>query len=180
MYLKSALNLAIPLAILDREDMEQACGYEGPEAQAAAQAVIDLRKLGRVSPANFTRAERELARMCLLWGEQYLEGYIESHQGRDVAATNKAIKEKAQIRAVRLEHFGTTTGEQWCANATAVEVGGKGSDALFEIIPLVVCTGCGARTNMRSVGDSCLMCKRGVFAKPSQGDTQDGTTNVQA
>lgn len=168
MYLKSALALAIPYAILDREDMERAFDYEGEDAKAASEAVIYLQGLRGLSPANFTSEQREQARMALLWGEQYLSGLIDALGESDKAELVLALKHRRQIRSVRIRDYGNTLGEREIANSIEVPIGSrKDMEALINMLSLVACPCCGTRTNMRAVGDVCNWCKQGVFAETS-------------
>ncbi|MEG2048405.1 MULTISPECIES: hypothetical protein [Comamonas] len=77
MYLGTALKLAIPFAILDREAMADA-HTSGPDADAAHKACVDMRAIRGVKPSTFTAEQRETARMSLLWGEQYLAGFMDA------------------------------------------------------------------------------------------------------
>lgn len=121
MYLGPALRLAIPLAIKDRIDMVQAFGGVGPDAQAARSACRDLRAVVGVSPARFTPSQRETARLALLWGEQYLEGYIDAIGASNPSELKLARKQRQQIRKVRLEHFGKTAMEAMSERAVKVD-----------------------------------------------------------
>lgn len=122
MYLGAALRLAIPFAILDRQDMHKAYGGLGPHAALAKKSCSELRALRGLRPSTFSANQRETARMALLWGEQYLQGYMDAVRGFDRAEFNQAQKQYRQIRAARLKHFGKTLGEVASEGATLVDV----------------------------------------------------------
>lgn len=160
MYLGTALKIAIPLAIQDREAMAEAHGFEGQDADAAMQACRDMKKLHGVKPATFTADQRELARMTLLWGEQYLQGFMEAVIDSDPAEFNLARKRRQQIRGVRFLHFGKTSIEAAMQNCSLVDV----TDGLLWNSPnIVACPVCKTRTNAAVAGDSCRNCKTGIF-----------------
>ena len=164
MYLGTALKLAIPFAISDRQAMAEAYGYMGQEAEAAKKACADMLALLKVKPANFTTDQREAARMALLWGEQYLTGFMLAMMGSDEAEFALASKQRKQIRIVRFEHFGQTAIEVAMKDCIEVPIGpGEANDLLLGRIQHVVCPVCSTRTNGASAGDVCLTCKTGVF-----------------
>lgn len=164
MYLGTALKLAIPFALRDREEMAEAYGYVGPEADAAKQACVQIRALRGIRPSTFSLDQRETARMTLLWSEQYLRGFMEAVVDSDLAEFNLAQKQRNQIHQVRVEHFGQTVLEASIKHCIAVPVGGDGdSEALWKVLPHVICSICGTRTNGATTGDTCRTCKKGVF-----------------
>ena len=122
MYLGSALKRSIPYAISDRKDMVQAYDGEGPDADEARQACIELNALKGIKPSKFTPEQRKTARMALLWAEQYLYGYMSAIVGIDAAEYAKSRKEWKQIRGVRLTHFGLTQLEGMLPRAELVDV----------------------------------------------------------
>lgn len=160
MYLGTALKIAIPLAIHDREAMAEAYGFEGQEADAAIQACRDMKMLRGVKPANFTANQRELARLALLWGEQYLQGFMEAVIDSDPAEFNLARKRHQQIRGVRFSHFGKTSIEAAMQNCSLVDVT---DEVLWNSPNIVACPVCKLRTNAAVAGDSCRNCKTGIF-----------------
>lgn len=122
MYLGAAIKLAIPFAILDRQEMQKAYGGLGAQAQEAQQACRDLRALQGLRPSRYTPSQRETARMALLWGEQYLYGFMHAVKGFDRAEFARSLKQYRQIRAVRMQFFGKTHGEVLSENAVLVDV----------------------------------------------------------
>lgn len=122
MHLRSALRIAIPFAIMDRRDLAQAYGNEGPEAEAARKACADLNAIVGLKPAKFAPGQRETARLALLWGEQYLDGYIDAIGISEKRELKASIRQRQQIRSVRFEHFGKTGLEVMCENAVLVDV----------------------------------------------------------
>lgn len=162
MYPGTALKLFIPFAIHVRQSMAEAHGHEGPDAEAANRAVSDLQKLKGVRPAAFTAKQRETARMALLWGEQYLDGWLDAVKDSYKAEHDLARKQRHQIRAVRFKHFGMTRGEVETKDAVLVDIR-EVSKLLSK--HFVVCSGCDAKTNSRAPEDPCSFCKSGVFHK---------------
>lgn len=122
MYLATALKIAIPYAILDREDMARVYGYEGPEAAEADKACSDLKALQGIPPAKFTAEQRECARLALVWGEQYLVGYIDALGDSDKAELELSRKQRRQIRKVRFHHYGKTQGEILTESSELVDI----------------------------------------------------------
>lgn len=162
MYLGTALKLAIPFAILDREAMADA-HTSGPDADAAHKACVDMRAIRGVKPSTFTAEQRETARMSLLWGEQYLAGFMDATGESDKAEFDLAKKQRQQIRRVRFEHFGNTVGEAAMKGCSDMPVGGRHNDKFFSMLSHVVCPVCKTRTNGASAGDLCRACKTGIF-----------------
>ncbi len=121
MHLKTALGIAIPYAMQDRDAMAEAYGRQGKEAEAAAAARKDLRALVGVSPSTFTAGQRETARMALLWAEQHLDGYIDAIKDSEPREKKTAVRQRHQLRRVRFQHFGRTLGEELCKRAVAVD-----------------------------------------------------------
>lgn len=165
MYLGTALKMAIPFAILDREDMARVHGYEGPAAKEASQACADLRALAGIKTANFSAAQKETARLALCWAEQYLYGYVDAQAHVNNSEAKKSHKQMNQIRKVRVDHFGLTANEASSARCTAVPIGSdKAHAALLRMLrDVVVCPSCDTRTNSRVEGEVCSTCKKGVF-----------------
>lgn len=165
MYLGSALKIAIPFAHLDRLDLARSYGYEGPVAEEAERACAELKALEGVKVSAFTAAQRETARLALCWAEQYLYGYIDALTESDAEA--KSMKKlMAQLRKVRLEHFGYTENETAIARSVALPIGGAEADKnLCKLLRSVsvVCPSCKTSTNMYSPGDSCSSCNEGIF-----------------
>ena len=126
MYLGPALKIAIPFAILDREDLARANDETGPAAQDAEKACDAIRKLNGVKVHTFSEAQRETARLVLCWAEQYLYGYIDAlGKGSEKEEIRLSKKQMSQIRAVRLEHFGYTEREVCDIRSTEIPIGGK-------------------------------------------------------
>lgn len=167
MYLGTALKIAIPFAILDREDLARANDYEGSAAEEAEKACADLRALVGVKPKAFTDAQKETARLALCWADQYLYGYLDAlGKGSDADEIRVCTKQRLQIRKVRLQHFGYTENEEFAKQADEVEIGGDARHlALIKLLgdTVVVCPTCKTRTNMRSVGEKCNNCHTGTF-----------------
>lgn len=163
MYLRSALKLAIPLAIRDRKDIADAYGHEGAEADAAYTACMELRALRGVAPSLFTPKQRETARMALLWGEQHLQDIMNATADIDKAEFTLAEKQYQQIRRLRVEKFGRTELEVVMQHCVEVPVGGRHTEKLFSMLSHVVCPVCFTRTNGASAGDQCRSCKTGIF-----------------
>jgi hypothetical protein len=167
MYLAPALKIAIPFAILDREDLSRVHDDEGPEAEEAEKACEDMRKLRGIKVQAFNDAQRMTAGLALCWAEQYLYGYIDAlGKGSDKEEIRVAKKQMAQIRAVRLEHFGYTEREKSDMASVAIPIGGKvRHDALVKLLgnTVVACNSCPTKTNMRAVGDKCPNCSTGTF-----------------
>lgn len=174
MYLGPALKIAIPFAILDREDMARVHGDEGPTADEANKACADLRIIAGLNAPAFTPSQRETARLALCWAEQYLYEYIDAlNPEADGAEVRAMTKQMTQIRAVRLHHFGLTDIESSARRAIAVPVGGaEHHEALVKLLgsSVLKCTACPTKTNMRKVGDLCTACNIGTFqaAQPPQ------------
>lgn len=122
MYLGAALKLAVPWAVLDREDMARAYGYEGPEAAEAKKSCVDLKAMQGLKPGKFNAEQREIARLALLWAEQYLFGYMNAIKDFDKTEFAVSRKHWRRIRQVRMEHFGKTKGEAMCQCAELVDV----------------------------------------------------------
>ena len=167
MYLGTALKIAIPFAILDREDFARVYDNEGSAAEEAEKSCADLRGLVGVKTQTFTAAQNESARLALCWAEQYLYGYLDAlDKGSDVDEIRQSNKQMLQIRKVRLEHFGYTDQEKFSKQATEVEIGGDARHlALIKLLgsTVVECPKCKTRTNMRSVGEKCNNCHTGTF-----------------
>lgn len=121
MHLVTALRFAIPLAMHDRRDLAQAYGRTGPEAAAIAQSCSDLLALLGIRTAQFTDAQRETARLALLWAEQYLDGYIDAPDDSSKHELKVARRQRMQIRKVRFEHFGPTALEVMLQKTVAVD-----------------------------------------------------------
>lgn len=121
MYLKTALNLAIPLAIEDRIEMAAAYGGEGPEAEEAIAMCKSLSSLKGVRVASFTTEQRELARLALCYAEQYLDGYIDATKGAYPKETQQARRKRMRIREVRFHHFGPTYIESMSKDGVLVD-----------------------------------------------------------
>lgn len=127
MYLATALKRAIPYAIEDRTSLADAYSHEGPAAEAALAAAKGLVKLKGVKPSRFTKEQADLARWALVWAEQHLGEVADCENGNEREA---AIKLRAQIKEVRLTHYGQTNFEVFKANAIAVDF--KEAHALIE------------------------------------------------
>ncbi|MGB6104903.1 hypothetical protein [Diaphorobacter nitroreducens] len=121
MHLRSALRLAIPFAIRDRLDLAQAYGNEGAEAEEARKACAGLKGLVGLKPSKFEPSQLEIARLALLWGEQYLDGYIDAIGTTDKQELKISIRQRHQIRSARFKHFGKTGLEVMCENAVLVD-----------------------------------------------------------
>lgn len=101
--------------------MARAYGGTGPDAQAARKACRELRAIAGVKPARFKSNQRETARLALLWGEQYLDGYIDAIGESDPCELQLARRQRQQIRQVRFEHFGKTALEVMGERAVRVD-----------------------------------------------------------
>ena len=102
--------------------MARVYGYEGPEAAEAEKACADLTALQGIPPAKFTAEQRESARLALVWGEQYLVGYIDALGESDKAELELSRKQRRQIRKVRFDHYGKTQGEVLTESAELVDI----------------------------------------------------------
>jgi hypothetical protein len=122
MHLKTALRIAIPFAVEDREAMVAAYGGEGPEADESRALGKSFRDLIGLRPAAFTEEQKETARLALCYAEQHLDGYIAALNGFDKKEVAMARKQRQQICRVRREHFGKTWIEDACKGAVAVDV----------------------------------------------------------
>lgn len=127
MYLATALKHAIPYAIEDRTSLADAYNQKGPAAEDALAAAKGLVKLKGIKPSRFTKEQAELARCALVWAEQNLSEVADCEHGPE---RNVAIKLRAQLKAVRLAHYGQTNFEVFKANAIAVDF--KDAHALIE------------------------------------------------
>lgn len=164
MYLGTALNLAIPYALLDREDLIRVYDGEGPVASEAEKHCADLKVLASVKTSKFTPAQRETARLALCWAEQYFIGYADAQDESDKAEAKWSLKCREQIRKVRLKHFGFTETEVSKQRCITVPVGSvANNNALLNMHKHVVCTNCNTSTNGYSAGDICKSCKTGIF-----------------
>lgn len=167
MYLGTALKLAIPFAILDREDLSRVYDHEGSAAEEADKACEDLRALLGVKTQAFTAAQRQTARLALWWAEQYLYGYLDALDKSSYADEIRVSKKQMlQIRKVRLQHFGHTDIEVFAQRATPVPIGGDDHHlGLIKLLgnTVVVCPTCKTTTNMRSAGEKCNNCQTGTF-----------------
>ncbi|WP_155293141.1 hypothetical protein [Comamonas testosteroni] len=167
MYLGPALKIAIPFAILDREDMARVYGDTGPAAEEANKACADLRRLKGIKASKYTASQKETARLALCWAEQYLFGYIDALNAKvDKDEVRAMTKQMEHVRAVRLHHFGFTANEASSMRATAVPIGGdEHQEALLKLLgsSVLKCTACPTQTNMRKVGDTCTTCNIGTF-----------------
>lgn len=167
MYLGPALKIAIPFAILDREDMARVYGDTGPAAEEAKKACADLRSLAGIKATKFTASQKETARLALCWADQYLFGYIDALNAKvDKDEVRAMTKQMEHIRAVRLHHFGFTANEASARRAIAVPIGGdEHQEALVKLLGNTVleCTSCPTKTNMRKIGDPCPTCNIGTF-----------------
>nr|WP_158387883.1 hypothetical protein [Comamonas testosteroni] len=168
MYLGSALKLAIPFAILDREDYARVYEFRGPQAREAEVACNDMRAIAGIKPSRLSAEQRETARLALCWAEQYLFGYLDALAGSNKAEARMSTNQLNLIRKARLEHFGATENEVAIARCIAVPIGGVGDiDSLMKMLSnVVVCPSCNTRTNGRSAGDACNTCTNGIFQKP--------------
>lgn len=118
MYLATALKHAIPYAIEDRTSLADAYNHKGPAAEEALAAAKRLIKLKGIKPSRFTKEQAELARWALVWAEQHLDNVADCEHGPE---RNAAIKLHAQLKEVRLAHYGRTNFEVFKANAVAVD-----------------------------------------------------------
>lgn len=119
MYLATALKHAIPHAIEDRTSLADAYNHEGPAAEEALAAAKNLVKLKGIKPSRFTKKQAELARWALVWAEQRLDDVADCEHGKELEA---AIKLRAQLKAVRLAHYGQTNFEVFKANAVSLDI----------------------------------------------------------
>jgi hypothetical protein len=114
------LSRALTPAILDRESYAQAYGSKGPEAEEALALKRGIEALRGKKLKALTDAQRETARLALLYAEQWEASLAEANEGLPDAA--EPLKDAETFRKMRLRLWGRTAMEAALADSKAVSI----------------------------------------------------------
>jgi hypothetical protein len=114
------LGRAIDPAILDRESFSGAYGGEGPESEEALGLAEKIRSLRGKRFASLTAEEAEIARLTLIYAEQWERSLSDSQA--QIKEKKAAAKLASMYREMRMRRWGRTVLEQVVAEAQVVEI----------------------------------------------------------
>lgn len=138
MYLKSALNIAIPYACRDRESLSLAYDHKGPHSEDALKMAKEMLALKGLTPAKFTQEQMQAARNALVYAEQFCESYRDAVGEVDKVEYELLSKQLLQIRTTRRRIFGSTIEEDFYKRATVITA--SNPTELFKKIALLAKT----------------------------------------
>lgn len=118
----SLLASAIPAAILDRESFAEAYHNVGPEADEAFELVGAIRRLGKKKLSELSHAERECARLCFIYAEQYEQSRADARVEAGRSWETDPARKAASFKELRMRLWGKTRLEADMASARTVSM----------------------------------------------------------
>lgn len=115
------LQQAIEGAILDRESLADAYGYEGSEANEAVADVKRLGSLRRKRLSSMSADALSLAFKALVWAEQWESGLADANPPGSEDRRTAALA-AASYRELRLRRWGKTQFEAIMERAVSVPI----------------------------------------------------------